>query len=239
MTAVLELEEVTRTYGKGARAVTAVEGVSLSLAAGEVIAIVGPSGSGKTTLLQLGGGIDRTTSGRVLHAGVDIGLLASSELTTLRRRHVGFIFQFFNLVPALTAEDNVALALRLDGVGREAARERARELLEDVGLGGRRDHRPAELSGGEQQRVGIARALAASPALIAADEPTGNLDSETGARVMDLLTSAARERAAAVLLVTHDERVVPHADRVLHMVDGRLRQESSRNIESAYLQMAT
>jgi putative ABC transport system ATP-binding protein len=232
---VLEVDAVTRIYGSGARAVRAVDGVSFTLRPGEVVAIVGPSGSGKTTLLQLVGGIDRPTAGRVLHSGVDIATLSPGELTALRRRQIGFVFQFFNLVPALSAEENVALALRLDGVGRREARAVAAELLGRVGLADRRDHLPSELSGGEQQRVGIARALAGSPPLVAADEPTGALDARTGATVMDLLVTAARERDAAVLLVTHDERVVPYADRVLQMADGRLQRELAPDAEVAEL----
>ena len=163
----------------------------------------------------------------MLHGGFDLALLRPREVAMLRRRHVGFVFQFFNLVPALSAEQNVALTLRLDGIARGEARERAIELLAHVGLADRRDHLPDELSGGEQQRVGIARALAARPRLIMADEPTGNLDRETGESVMEMLVAAARERSAAVLLVSHDERAVSYADRTLLMEDGRLRDEWS------------
>ena len=225
---VLELDSVTRVYGTGARAVRAVDGLSLRVSAGDVVAVAGPSGAGKTTLLQLAGAIDRPTAGWVRHRGHDLGSLSGGELTLLRRRHVGFVFQFFNLVPGLTAEENVALPLRLDGVPGGEARARARELLVRVGLASRGHHLPSELSGGEQQRVGIARALVSSPRLVLADEPTGNLDSETGRGVMRLLVAAARERAAAVLLVTHDERVLPLADRVLLMTDGRIHHDDSR-----------
>ena len=228
----LRLDEVTRVYGRGSTAVHAVNGVSLELAAEDVVAIVGPSGSGKTTLLQLAAGIDRPTAGRVLHSGRDIGRLAERDLTTLRRREIGFVFQFFNLVPALSAEENVALPLRLASMPRPEARERARSLLERVGLAGRAEHLPSEMSGGEQQRVAIARALAAGPRLILADEPTGNLDGETGRTAMQLLVEAAREHGAAVLVVTHDARVVPYADRVLRMSDGLLHEHSAAEQQS-------
>ena len=222
---VLRLQDVTRVYGSGSTAVHAVNGVSLELNAADVVAIVGPSGSGKTTLLQLAAGIDRPTGGQVLHGGRDISGLPDRELTTLRRREIGFVFQFFNLVPALSAEENVALPLRLDSLSRGEARDRARELLGRVGLSGRTHHLPSEMSGGEQQRVAIARALAPSPRLILADEPTGNLDGETGRTVMQLLVEAARERDTAVLVVTHDARVIPYAEQVLRMSDGQLRAE--------------
>ena len=223
--AALRLEAVTRVYGSGATAVRAVDSASLELAPSDVVAIVGPSGSGKTTLLQLAGGIDRPTDGRVVIAGQDVAALNDNALTELRRKRIGFVFQFFNLVPALSAEDNVALPLRLDGVERREARERSRALLTQVGLGERLEHRPSTLSGGEQQRVAIARALVGEPQLVLADEPTGNLDGSAGEQVVRLLVEAARERGAAVLIVTHDDRVLPHVDRVLRMADGRLADE--------------
>ena len=223
---VLELDGVSRSYGRGRTAVCALDGVSLSIEGGEVVALLGPSGSGKTTLLQLAGGMDHPTAGRVLHRGRDLGALDGRQLTRLRRRDVGFVFQFFNLVPALSAEDNVALPLRFDGVARRHARTSARQALARVGLDGRRAHLPTELSGGEQQRVAIARALVARPRLILADEPTGNLDGATGQDAIGLLVEAARADGAGVLVATHDPRVVPHADRALALADGRLQEEA-------------
>jgi putative ABC transport system ATP-binding protein len=220
--AVLEVDEATRVYGSGPTAVRALGGATLTLRRGESAALIGPSGSGKTTLLQLAGAMDRPTSGRVLHAGVDLATLSPSELTVLRRRHVGFVFQFFNLVAGLSAEDNVGLVARLDGMPRRDARKRARDLLTMMGLGSRFGHLPGELSGGEQQRVAIARALVNRPRLVLADEPTGNLDKATGHAVMDVLSQAALDHGVALLLVTHDTRILSAGGRVLEMADGRL-----------------
>jgi putative ABC transport system ATP-binding protein len=222
---VLELEGVTRTYGSGPAAVHALDDVSLAMHRREMVALVGPSGSGKTTLLQMAGAIDRPTSGRVLHDGADLSNMKPAELTELRRREIGFVFQFFNLVPGLSAEDNVALVARLDGVARTQSRDHARALLARVGLEHRRSHLPGEMSGGEQQRVAIARALINRPGLILADEPTGNLDQASGDGIIDLLTQVAAENAASVLIVTHDMRLLPRAERVLTMSDGRLQSE--------------
>ncbi|HEX5146560.1 MAG TPA: ABC transporter ATP-binding protein [Conexibacter sp.] len=222
---VLQLEGVTRTYGTGPAAVRALDDVSLALHRRELVALVGPSGSGKTTLLQLAGALDRPTSGRVLHGGVELAALSAAELTQLRRREIGFVFQSFNLVPGLSAEDNVALVARLDGVPRARARDRARALLARVGLDRRRSHRPGELSGGEQQRVAIARALMNEPGLVLADEPTGNLDQASGDGIVEMLMQVAAEDDASVLIVTHDMRLLPRAERVLTMRDGRLQPE--------------
>jgi putative ABC transport system ATP-binding protein len=219
---VLQLDSVTRVYGTGNTAVRALDEVSFTLARAEVVALVGPSGSGKTTLLQMAGAVDRPTSGRVLHEGQDLASLRARELTTLRRRRLGFVFQLFNLVPGLNARDNVALVARLDGAPRASARERSLELLGLVGLAHRGEHLPSELSGGEQQRVAIARALINEPSLILADEPTGSLDRSAGERVVDLLMTAALDRRASVLLVTHDSRLISHAHRTLTIADGRL-----------------
>jgi ABC-type lipoprotein export system ATPase subunit len=219
---VLQMDGVTRTYGSGPAAVHALDDVSLALYQREIVALVGPSGSGKTTLLQMAGAIDRPTSGRVLHGGADLSTLTAAELTELRRREVGFVFQSFNLVPGLSAEDNVALIARLDGVPRTRARDRARALLTRVGLERRRSHLPGEMSGGEQQRVAIARALMNRPRLVLADEPTGNLDQASGDAIVEMLTQVASEDAASVLIVTHDMRLLPRVERVLTMRDGRL-----------------
>lgn len=219
---VLQLDAVTHVYGSGNTAVRALDDVSFTLGRSEAVALIGPSGSGKTTLLQLAGAIDRPTTGRVLHGGQDLATLKGSELTTLRRRRIGFVFQLFNLVPGLNAQDNVALVARLDGVPRADAREAALDLLTVVGLAHRSGHLPSELSGGEQQRVAIARALVNRPSLILADEPTGSLDQSSGQRVVDLLMRAAIDRQASLLLVTHDSRLISHTDHTLAITDGRL-----------------
>ncbi len=223
---VLCLESVSRVYGSGPAAVHALRAVSFTLARSEIVMLVGPSGSGKTTLLQMAGAIDRPTSGRVLHDGQDLGELTAAQLTILRRRHVGFVFQFFNLVPGLSAEENVALVARLDGTPRARARARARELLGLMGLERRREHLPSQLSGGEQQRVAIARALMNRPRLILADEPTGNLDRAVGESIVELLTETASRQGAGLLIVTHDSRLIPRAHHTLTMTDGNLRVEA-------------
>jgi putative ABC transport system ATP-binding protein len=224
--AVLQLDSVTHVYGTGSTAVRALDDVSFTLGRSEAIALVGPSGSGKTTLLQLAGAVDRPTVGRVLHSGQDLATLKARELTTHRRRQIGFVFQMFNLVPGLNARDNVALVARLDGVPRIQAREAARDLLALVGLAHRNGHLPSELSGGEQQRVAIARALINEPSLILADEPTGSLDRSAGQRVVDLLMRTAIERQASLLLVTHDSQLISHTDQTLTIADGRLQRPS-------------
>jgi putative ABC transport system ATP-binding protein len=230
---VLQLESVTRLYGSGATTVRALDDVSLTLRRSEVVALVGPSGSGKTTLLQLAGAVDHPTAGHVLHGGLDLAALKPGELTTLRRRQIGFVFQLFNLVPGLNARDNVALVARLDGVSRARARESSLELLDLVGLAHRSGHLPSELSGGEQQRVAIARALVNRPSLILADEPTGSLDRSAGQRVVDLLMRAAVDRQASLLLVTHDSQLMSHADRVLAIADGRLQRQAASRTHAA------
>jgi putative ABC transport system ATP-binding protein len=232
---VLRLDAVTRIYGNGDTAVRALDDVSFALERSEVVALVGPSGSGKTTLLQMAGAIDQPTIGRVLHGGHDLAALKASELTALRRRHIGFVFQLFNLVPGLNAQDNVALVARLDGVPRAIARDRALELLGQVGLAHRSEHLPSQLSGGEQQRVAIARALINKPGLILADEPTGSLDRSAGERVIDLLTQTATEHGASVLIVTHDTRLVSHAHSTLTITDGQLFQEPSSRVTASMI----
>ena len=220
--AVLQLAHVSRRFALAASVVIAVHDASLELARGEVVAVVGPSGSGKTTLLQIAGAIDRPTEGEVRIDGQDTAGLGRDELATLRRRRLGFVFQTFNLMPGLAALDNVALPLRLDGRPRRESARRARELLEEVGLGQRLAHKPGELSAGEQQRVALARALANAPALVLADEPTGSLDQAAGAVVIERLVRAGHEHGAGVLIVTHDAAVAEAADRVVRMSDGHL-----------------
>jgi len=219
---MLELEGARKYYESPGELIHAVDDVSISVAAREFVAIFGPSGSGKTTLLLLAAGLLRADSGSVRFEGEDLSALAKREVLSYRRTKLGFVFQGFNLSAGLTAEENVAIPLLLRGVSHREARERALAALDDVGLVRRSGHTPDELSGGEQQRVAIARALVGEPKLILADEPTGNLDSETGDAVLELLSALPRERGAAAVLVTHDVRVAGYADRVLGMRDGRL-----------------
>jgi putative ABC transport system ATP-binding protein len=219
---VLILDSVTRSFGAGLRRRSVLDRVSLCIAAASQTAIIGRSGCGKSTLLNLISGIDRPDSGRVIFDGVDLGALAEPARTLFRRRRVGFVYQFFNLLPTLNVEENVRLVLSLDGVGGAQARRRSRAMLERVGLGDRL-HSPVDvLSGGEQQRVALARALVHEPALLLADEPTGNLDEVTAAQLAPLLRELARERGATVVLVTHDRQLAAGADRCLTLRDGQL-----------------
>ena len=200
--AVLEAAEVTRRYGQGEAAVDALRGVSIAVQPQELVAVMGPSGSGKSTLMHILAALDQPTSGRVAIAGQDVGSLSDTQVTLLRREHIGFVFQFFNLLPMLTAEENVALPLSIAGGKPEPAF--FEDLLERVGLADRRDHRPAELSGGQQQRVAIARSLVSRPSIVFADEPTGNLDSRTGSEILELLRNATEEYGQTTVMVTHD-----------------------------------
>jgi putative ABC transport system ATP-binding protein len=221
--AVYELRSVSRTYTLGGVDVLAVRDADLTLVAGESVAIVGPSGSGKTTLLQLLGALDRPSGGELLFEGRDIGRLGDRALSELRLDVLGFVFQQFNLIPTLTAAQNVEIALAPTATTRADRRERVLDLLASVGLAERADHVPGKLSGGEQQRVAIARALANDPHVLLADEPTGNLDSTTGAEIMDLLLSlSGDERRRTVIVVTHDGDVAARAQRVIRMLDGSL-----------------
>ncbi len=220
LTDVVRAENLTKIYRRGTEEVRAVDGLSFSVASGEFTAIVGPSGSGKTTLLQLLGAMDTPTSGRLQVAGHDLGGLSDAALTRLRREHIGFVFQQFGLLPTLSVAENVALPALL---GRRDAKARVEELLETVGLAHRRRHRPAELSGGEMQRVAIARALVNRPRLLLADEPTGSLDSATGAEILALFQSLRRD-GLTVIVVTHNESLALAADRLLLLRDGRLSQ---------------
>ncbi len=211
---------LTKVYGTGEAAVTALDHVSLAVEAGEFVAIMGPSGCGKSTLLHLLGGLDRPTEGTVSIDGQDLTALSDQALAELRRRRIGFVFQFYNLLPVLDATENTALPLVLDGVRASAAGERGAEWLQKVGLSGRGKHRPAQLSGGQQQRVAIARALVADPALVLADEPTGNLDTRSADDIAALLRKVADEWGRAVVMVTHDPRIAAYADRIVFLKDG-------------------
>src|SRR4051794_22172563 len=216
----VDLEGVTRTYGAGDRAVTALDGVSLRLRPGTFTAIMGPSGSGKTTLMQCAAGLDRPTAGRIRLAGADLDRMSERGLAILRRDHVGFVFQSFNLMPSLTAAQNVGLPLRL--AGRRPRRRDVLAALDRVGLADRAGHRPAQLSGGQQQRVAIARALIAQPDVIFADEPTGALDTGSGRAVLTLLREAVDHDGRSLVIVTHDPNAAAWADETIFLADGRI-----------------
>ena len=221
--AVVTAHEVTRRYGEGDTAVDALRGVSLDVAPGKLTAVMGPSGSGKSTLMHILAALDRPTSGYVTIAGTRLGQLSDTEITLLRRKHIGFIFQFFNLLPMLTAEENITLPLSLAGTKPE--KDFFEDLLQKVGLKDRRSHRPSELSGGQQQRVAIARALVSRPTVVFADEPTGNLDSKTGGEILELLRSSVQDYGQTLVMVTHDARAAATADRILFLADGEIVKE--------------
>ncbi len=228
-------EDVVRRYGEGETAVEALRGVSLSVARRELVAVMGPSGSGKSTLLHILAGLDKPTSGEAYLGGRPLSGLRDDELTLLRRKEVGFVFQFFNLLPMLTAERNVVLPLKLAGETIDPGW--VDEVIDKVGLADRREHRPAELSGGQQQRVAIARALITRPSILFADEPTGNLDSKTGREILELLQSCVADYGQTILTVTHEPRVSAVADRILLLADGLIVRElgdvSSGEVRSA------
>ena len=219
---LFELRGVSRYYGGGTREVRAVDAIDLRIDPGEFLVVAGPSGSGKTILLQLLGALDRPTEGEILFERRDLARLPDAELTQLRLETIGFVFQQFNLIPTLTARQNVEVALAPQRLSRSEREDRVSELLEAVGLGPRGEHLPSELSGGEQQRVSIARALANRPRILLADEPTGNLDSATGEEIVALLRSISDQRGQAVVLITHDASIAARAGRVVRMQDGRL-----------------
>ncbi len=222
--ALLKTDNLVRTYRIGGNSIRAIDGVSLELRGGEFVAIAGPSGAGKSTLMHLLGALDSPDSGSIRFRGEEIGELDDREQSTFRRHQVGFVFQFFNLLPAMSAWENVVVPKLLDGRSPRSAKREALRLLELVGLGNRSDHRPAELSGGQMQRVAIARALIMDPPMILADEPTGNLDSATGAKILRLLSDIAHEPDASrlVVIVTHDRSAAAAVDRTLTLTDGRL-----------------
>jgi putative ABC transport system ATP-binding protein len=226
---VLRVEGLTKVFGSGRTQVRAVDGVDLSARAGEILLIMGPSGSGKTTLLTMIGGLLRPTSGRIFIDNVEVTAMRRSELPQVRRHHVGFIFQTFNLLESLTAQENVEVALNVAGVVGHEARERARRLLVEAGLEGRLDFKAKDLSGGEKQRVSIARALANEPRLLLADEPTANLDSRHGHEVMQLLRDLTHNQGRTAIVVSHDLRLRDIADTVLWLEDGRLRALDARD----------
>jgi putative ABC transport system ATP-binding protein len=219
---VLETRDVTKSFGSGERAVTAVNGVTMTVADGEFVAIVGRSGSGKTTLMSLLGALEQPTGGLILVDGEDITRLSPSELVHYRGRKIGFVFQSYNLVPNLSSTENVMLPMEFIGVAKTERRTRARKLLDQVELtGDKQERKPGRLSGGEQQRVAIARALANKPSIILADEPAGNLDTQTSATIVELLSNLSRSEGTTVILVTHDASIADQADRVLRLEDGQ------------------
>ena len=220
MTALLETRDLTKTYRRGNQGVEVLRGIDVTVERGEFVAIVGPSGSGKTTFMQLVGGLDRPTAGSVRLSGESIETFSDAKLSAFRRRKLGFVFQFFHLLPTLSAAENVCLPLLLDGKRQSSLAPAAAALLDQVGLGHRKDHRPNQLSGGEMQRVAIARALIADPVLVLADEPTGNLDSKTAAVVLELFRTTVKQRGQTVVMVTHDPHAAAIADRVITLRDG-------------------
>ena len=223
---LISAENLTKVYGSGDTAVTALDRVSLAVNPGEFVAVMGPSGCGKSTLLQLLGGLDRPTAGKVLVDGHDLTGLSDTALTELRRRKIGFVFQFYNLIPVLNALENTALPVTLDGVDKARARQMAVEWLEKVGLGARLRNRPDQLSGGQQQRVAVARALVAEPSLVLADAPTGNLDTRASDEIAGLLRQVSKQWGRAVVMVTHDARIAAYADRIVFLKDGRVDSET-------------
>jgi putative ABC transport system ATP-binding protein len=221
--AAVSAVDITRRYGSLDSAVDALAGVSIDVPVGQFAAVMGPSGSGKSTLMHILAGLDQPTEGRVTIAGLEISSMSDGELTRLRRRHIGFVFQFFNLLPMLTAEENVVLPLSI--AGEKPDRGWVEELLETVGIADRRTHRPAELSGGQQQRVALARALLPRPTVVFADEPTGNLDSNTSRDVLALLRDSVDDLGQTIVMVTHDPQAAAQADRILFLADGRIVNE--------------
>ena len=225
--AVVVADEITRVYGEGDTAVRALRGVSLAIDRGRLTAVMGPSGSGKSTLMHILAGLDRPTHGAVSIAGTEITSLGDGDLTKLRRAHIGFVFQFFNLLPMLSAEENITLPLSI--AGEKPDRAWFAELIDKVGLADRLDHRPAELSGGQQQRVAIARALVSRPTVVFADEPTGNLDSHTSGEILELMRASVDELGQTTVMVTHDSRAAAIADRILFLADGEIVRDMPRS----------
>jgi putative ABC transport system ATP-binding protein len=223
---LVRTENLTKIYGSGDAAVTALDNVSMEVDSGEFVAIMGPSGCGKSTLLHLIGGLDRPTNGKVEIEGVSLSDMKDDELARLRRTRIGLVFQFYNLIPVLNAVENAGLPIALDGKKTAEAKKRAGEWLSRFGLGDRLSSRPDQLSGGQQQRVAVARALAAEPALVLADEPTGNLDTRSADGIASLLRQVSKDFGRAVVMVTHDPRIAAYADRIVFLKDGRISDQT-------------
>jgi putative ABC transport system ATP-binding protein len=232
--AVVTAHEITRRYGEGETAVDALRGVSLEVEQGKLTAVMGPSGSGKSTLMHILAALDRPTSGYVTIAGTRLGQLSDKDVTKIRRTHIGFIFQFFNLLPMLTAEENIELPLSLAGQKPDSGF--FQDLVKRIGLSDRLTHRPSELSGGQQQRVAIARALVSRPTVVFADEPTGNLDSKTGGEILDLLHDSVESYGQTMVMVTHEARAAATADRILFLADGEIVKDLGRADEEQILE---
>jgi putative ABC transport system ATP-binding protein len=228
MSNIAELRGITKIYQMDSVKVEALRGIDLSIKKGEIISIMGPSGSGKSTLLQILGLLERPTNGKVFLDGIDTSRLKEDILSEFRGKRIGFVFQFFNLYPTLNARENVELPLAILERKKEDRTKRAHELLKIVGLTGREDHMPSQLSGGERQRVAIARALATEPAIILADEPTGNLDTKTGGEVIDMLVKVNEQFGTTVILITHDLHIAQHADRIIQIRDGKIVSEQKK-----------
>ena len=220
---ILRVENLTKVYGKGENEVRALDGVSLSVNKGEFVAVIGPSGSGKSTLLHILGGVDRPTSGRVLMDGKDVYAQNEDQLAIFRRRQVGLIYQFYNLIPVLNATENITLPVLMDG--QKVNRDRLKELITTLGLTGRENHLPNQLSGGQQQRVSIGRALMNAPAVVLADEPTGNLDSKNSREIVDLLKISNEKYGQTLIVITHDESIALQADRIISIDDGKITKD--------------
>jgi putative ABC transport system ATP-binding protein len=236
---LIQTENLTKVYGSGGNAVTALDHVNLHVNAGEFVAVMGPSGCGKSTLLHLLGGLDRPSKGGVSIEGIDIAEMKDDDLTKLRRRKMGFVFQFFNLIPVLNAVENASLPVTLDGIKPVEAKKRAAEWLTRFGLADRLASRPDQLSGGQQQRVAVARALVAEPALILADEPTGNLDTRSGDEIAGLLRDVTKKYGRTVVMVTHDPRIAAYADRIVFLKDGKIVDETQLERKGAVEKIAS
>ena len=226
MTTIVEALNLRKVYMLGKVPVEALRGVNLKVEEGEFLSVLGPSGSGKSTLLNLLGALDKPTEGKIFIEGIDVSTLNDGQLADLRRR-IGFVFQFFNLIPRFTARQNVELPMAIAGLGKEERRRRAEELLKVVGLAERMNHKPAELSGGEQQRVAIARALANNPRFLLMDEPTGNIDSKNAMEIIQLVERLNQEKGITIIMVTHDQRLASEANRTVHMLDGLIVNETA------------
>ena len=228
MTNLIETRDLCRTFGSEETKVTALDHVSINIEEGEFTAIIGPSGSGKTTLLHLIGGLDEPNSGSVMLSGSNIADMSGNELSDFRRDHIGFIFQAFNLIPVLSAEENIEYIMLLQGVGAAERRKRVKEMLAMIELEGLGDRRPAQLSGGQQQRVAVARAMASNPDIILADEPTANLDSKTGISLLEVMRDLNQQRNMTFVFSTHDEKIMERATRLIHLRDGNVEQDARK-----------